>query len=58
MQPHYNTNFAMSIPLGNFFLIGILEMNLKVDPLRKALQRGLGDVVPDAGAAFFDRHFS
>ena len=34
MQPHYNTNFAMSIPLGNFFLIGILQMNLKVGPLR------------------------
>ncbi len=34
MQPHYNTNFAMSIPLGNFFLIGILQMNLKVGQLR------------------------
>jgi len=33
MQPHYNTNFAMSIPLGIFFLIGILEKKLKVGPL-------------------------
>jgi hypothetical protein len=33
MQPHYNTNFAMSIPPGNFFLIGILEKNLKVGSL-------------------------
>jgi hypothetical protein len=33
MQPHYNTNFAMSIPLGNFFLIGIVQKNLKVGRL-------------------------
>jgi hypothetical protein len=32
MQPHYNTNFAMSIPLSNFFLIGILEKKLKLCP--------------------------